>query len=124
MDAADFKDVFAAEAEEYLQALNRDLLTLENNPNDLGVLDEMFRAAHSLKGMSGTMGYQELAQFTHQMESVLDLLRAGEISANTEINNILFASLDTLAMLLEKNSFRRENTRCFSDRESIGSDCD
>lgn len=93
MDASEFKDVFAAEAHEYLQALNQYLLRLENNPDDRAALNEMFRAAHSLKGMSGTMGYQELADFTHQIESVLDLLRIGELSATEPVVNVLFRRL-------------------------------
>lgn len=102
MDASEFLDVFAAEARDYLQALSQDLLALENNPDDRSILDEMFRAAHSLKGMSGTMGFNELADFTHQMESVLDLLRTGEIQANQQITNVLFESLDNLEILLNK----------------------
>lgn len=79
MDLSSFREVFAAEARDYLQSLNEDLLNLEKNPQDHSAVDEMFRAAHSLKGMAGTMGYEELAEFTHEMESVLDLLREGEL---------------------------------------------
>ena len=108
MDTSEFKDVFEAEARDYLQALNQDLLQLENNPDDSSVLNEMFRAAHSLKGMSSTMGYQELADFTHQMESVLDLLRVGELTATEEINNILFKTIDILELLLNKTLLNQE----------------
>lgn len=108
MDTSDFKDVFEAEARDYLQALNQDLLQLENNPDDSSILNEMFRAAHSLKGMSSTMGYQELAGFTHQMESVLDLLRVGELTATEEINNILFRAIDVLELLLDKTLLNQE----------------
>mgnify|MGYP000999508835 CR=1 FL=1 len=108
MDASEFKDVFAAEAHEYLQALNQYLLRLENNPDDRAALNEMFRAAHSLKGMSGTMGYQELADFTHQIESVLDLLRIGELSATEPVVNVLFSAIDGLQTLLEKTLLEEE----------------
>lgn len=108
MDASEFKDVFAAEAHEYLQALNQYLLRLENNPDDRTALNEMFRAAHSLKGMSGTMGYQELADFTHQIESVLDLLRIGELSATEPVVNVLFSAIDGLQTLLEKTLLEEE----------------
>ncbi|HKM18340.1 MAG TPA: Hpt domain-containing protein, partial [Limnochordia bacterium] len=101
MDASEFRDVFAVEAQEYLQALNKDLLRLESNPNDRAALNDMFRAAHSLKGMSSTMGYQELADFTHQIESVLDLLRVGELSPSSSVVNILFGAFDDLQRLLE-----------------------
>ena len=56
MDTSEFKEVFAAEARDYLQSLNNDLLLLENDPTNSDILDDMFRAAHSLKGMAGTMG--------------------------------------------------------------------
>jgi len=108
MDASEFKDVFAAEAHDYLQALNEDLLTLETNPNDRNALDEMFRAAHSLKGMSSTMGYQALADFTHQMENVLDSLRGGKLVVTENVVNTLFTALDSLELLLERTLNEQE----------------
>lgn len=108
MDASEFKDVFAAEAHEYIQALNQDLLRLESNPNDRAALNDMFRAAHSLKGMSGTMGYQELADFTHHIESVLDLLRIGELTATESVVNTMFSAIDSLQNLLEKTLLEEE----------------
>lgn len=108
MDASEFKDVFAAEAHDYLQALNKDLLTLETNPNDRNALDEMFRAAHSLKGMSSTMGYQALADFTHQMENVLDSLRGGKLVVTENVVNTLFTALDSLELLLERTLNEQE----------------
>ncbi|MDI9458666.1 chemotaxis protein CheA [Candidatus Darwinibacter acetoxidans] len=102
MDISSFREVFAAEARDYLQSLNEDLLEFERNPQDQGTVDDMFRAAHSLKGMAGTMGFDELAEFTHEMESVLDLLRTGELQLTTEVINVLFRSVDTLELLLEQ----------------------
>jgi len=100
MDTGEYRDLFLAEAREYLQGLNIALLELENNPANREVLQEMFRAAHSLKGMSATMGYQQLANLTHQMENVLDFLRQGTLRANREVANILFESLDLLELLM------------------------
>lgn len=102
MDINSFKEVFAAEARDYLQSLNEDLLSFEKSPSDKGTVDDMFRAAHSLKGMAGTMGFDELAEFTHEMESVLDLLRNNELQATTDVINVLFRSVDTLEVLLEQ----------------------
>lgn len=102
MDLSSFKEVFAAEARDYLQSLNDDLLIFEKNPQDHSTVDDMFRAAHSLKGMAGTMGFDELAEFTHEMESVLDLLRTGELQPNTKVINVLFSAVDTLELLLEQ----------------------
>ncbi len=102
MDYSEYKDVFAAEAREYIQSLNDDLLHFEDNPEDSEVLAEMFRAAHSLKGMAGTMGYAELADFTHKMESVLERLRGGEVSVTQELTNLMFEAVDALETILEE----------------------
>lgn len=102
MDISSFKEVFAAEARDYLQSLNNDLLKFEKKPDDQGTVDDMFRAAHSLKGMAGTMGFDELAEFTHEMESVLDLLRTVELQPTIDVLNVLFRSVDTLEILLEQ----------------------
>ena len=102
MDISSFREVFAAEARDYLQSLNEDLLSFERNPGDKDTVDDMFRAAHSLKGMAGTMGFDVLAEFTHEMESVLDLLRNQELKPTSDVINALFAAVDTLEVLLEQ----------------------
>lgn len=102
MDLSSFREVFAAEARDYLQSLNEELLSFERNPEDESAIDNMFRAAHSLKGMAGTMGFSELAEFTHEMESVLDLLRTGELEPTTDVINVLFRAVDTLELLLDQ----------------------
>lgn len=102
MDSSEYKDVFAAEAREYIQLLNENLLQFEEDPNDPEIIAEMFRAAHSLKGMAGTMGYTEMAEFTHHMENVLDSLRNDEIAASAELVNTMFESVDALETILEE----------------------
>jgi two-component system chemotaxis sensor kinase CheA len=102
MDISSFREVFAAEARDYLQSLNEDLLSFEKNPGDKDTVDDMFRAAHSLKGMAGTMGFDVLAEFTHEMESVLDLVRNHELQPSSEVINALFGAVDTLEVLLEQ----------------------
>lgn len=102
MDTNEYKDLFLAEAREYLQVLNTALLELEHEPSNLETLQEMFRSAHSLKGMSATMGYQSLANLTHQMENVLDILRQEGMKIQTEVANLLFESLDLLDTMLER----------------------
>ena len=84
-----------------MQTLNRCLLDLEHDPNDLHVLDEIFRSAHTIKGMSATMGYAEIAELTHEMENVLDLLRKGTLKAHAEIIDTLFQCVDRLEQLVE-----------------------
>ena len=82
--------------------LNDNLLQLENGPEDLEVIAEMFRAAHSLKGMAGTMGYTELADFTHEMESVLALVREGNLPVTSELIDLLFTTVDAVESMLDE----------------------
>ena len=102
MDFSEYKDVFAAEAREHIQSLNENLLQFEQTPDDQELVAEMFRAAHSLKGMAGTMGYTQLADFTHHMENLLDALRNDEIDASQALINTLFDSVDVLELILEE----------------------
>ncbi|NLJ85124.1 MAG: chemotaxis protein CheA [Firmicutes bacterium] len=102
MDFSEYKDVFAAEAREYIQSLNENLLEFEQTPGDEGLIAEMFRAAHSLKGMAGTMGYTQVADLTHHMENLLDALRQGEVAATGDLINILFDAVDLLEIVLEE----------------------
>lgn len=93
--------MFLEESREHLQTLNNCLLDLENDPGSLAVLDEIFRSAHTIKGMSATMGFTTIAELTHEMENVLDLLRKGALLANDDITDILFKCVDTLEQLVE-----------------------
>jgi two-component system chemotaxis sensor kinase CheA len=102
MDFYEYKDVFAVEAREHIQSLNENLLQFEQTPADRELVAEMFRAAHSLKGMAGTMGYTQLADFTHHMENLLDSLRNEEIAPSQELINTLFDSVDMLELILEE----------------------
>lgn len=101
MDLNQYMGMFLEESKEHLQTLNRCLLDLEHDPNDLSVLDEIFRSAHTIKGMSATMGFTAVAELTHEMENVLDLLRKGQLKANDEIIDIVFKCVDTLEQLVE-----------------------
>ena len=101
MDVNQYLGIFLEEAREHLQTLNKCLLDLEHDPNDLHVLDEIFRSAHTIKGMSATMGYTEIAELTHEMENVLDLLRKGTLKAHADIIDTLFQCVDRLEQLVE-----------------------
>jgi two-component system chemotaxis sensor kinase CheA len=96
----EYKDLFLAEAHEYLQNMTECLLELEKEPTALEKLTEMFRAAHSLKGMSGTMGYELIMKLTHEMESLLDRLRSGETAVNTDLANLLFETVDLVQLMI------------------------
>ncbi len=96
MDMNQYMQIFIEESEDNLQSLNDNLLNLEKNPDNLEILNEIFRIAHTLKGMSGTMGYTKMQDLTHNAENVLSEIRNGKIKVTTELIDILFESLDAL----------------------------
>ncbi|OCA90239.1 chemotaxis protein CheA [Bacillus sp. FJAT-27986] len=101
MDLDQYLEVFIEESKEHLQTCNELLLELEKNPDDVMIVHEIFRSAHTLKGMSATMGFDDLARLTHQMENVLDEIRNQRIKVNTDILDIVFLAVDDLeAMVL------------------------
>jgi two-component system chemotaxis sensor kinase CheA len=96
MEMSQYLEIFIEESKEHLQAVNDHLLVLEKNPNDLSIVNEIFRSAHTLKGMSATMGYEDLASLTHQMENVLDGIRNQKIFVTPEIVDVVFQSVEDL----------------------------
>ncbi len=96
MDMSQYLEIFIEESKEHLQNMNQSLLELEIDSTKLGLLNEIFRVAHTLKGMSGTMGFSRVASLTHEMENVLQSLRSNELKINEGIIDILFECLDTL----------------------------
>ncbi len=96
----EYRDLFLAEAGEHLQNMTDRMLELEKDPTATEHLTEMFRAAHSLKGMSGTMGYELIMELTHEMESLLDKLRSGEIAVETGLINLLFEAVDLVQLMI------------------------
>jgi two-component system chemotaxis sensor kinase CheA len=102
MDMAQYLDVFLEECKEHLGNLNQQLLVLEKNAGDLAALNEIFRAAHTLKGMSSTMGYEDLADLTHHMEDVLSDLKEGQLQADSHVVDILFQCLDRAQLIIDQ----------------------
>ncbi|MHB1416990.1 MAG: chemotaxis protein CheW [Chloroflexota bacterium] len=101
--------VFLQEAEEQIDLLDTDTLTLERGERGPQLLQEMFRAAHTLKGSSAAIGHQRMAGLTHAMESVFDRLRQGNISVRTEMIDTLLDCLDALRGLREEIANREES---------------
>lgn len=96
MDMNQYMEIFIDESKEHLQSMNQVLLELENNMSDVQHVNEIFRVAHTIKGMSGTMGFTKVADLTHEMENVLHLVRTKEIDVNSYIIDILFECFDSL----------------------------
>ncbi|MDQ8055443.1 chemotaxis protein CheA [Bacillus velezensis] len=101
MDMNQYLDVFIDESKEHLQTCNEKLLLLEKDPADLQLVHDIFRAAHTLKGMSATMGYTDLAHLTHLMENVLDAIRNGEMPVTSDWLDVLFEALDHLEEMVQ-----------------------
>ncbi|WP_394187395.1 chemotaxis protein CheW [Paenisporosarcina quisquiliarum] len=102
MEMSQYLEMFIEESKEHLQACNENLLELEKNPSDLRIVNEIFRSAHTLKGMSATMGYEDTADLTHKMENVLDAIRNEKIVVSTAILDVVFTAVDHLeAMVMD-----------------------
>ena len=101
MEMNQYLTMFIDESREHLQTMNENLLELENNPDDIDIVHNIFRSAHTLKGMSATMGFEDLASLTHEMENVLDLVRNGKLKMDTDITDVLFQCFDSLEAMVE-----------------------
>lgn len=101
MDTSQYLELFIDETKEHLQSLNEHILELEKEPEDADTINEIFRAAHTLKGMAGTMGYTRMQRLTHDLENVFQEIRNGNMKANAKLIDILFRGLDALEGYLE-----------------------
>ena len=101
MDVSQYLEIFIDETKEHLQNLNEQLLILESEPENENTINEIFRAAHSLKGMAGTMGYKRMQKLTHNMENVFSEIRNGKMKVKSELVDVLFRGLDALESYLE-----------------------
>ncbi len=100
-DMSEYKEMYAVEAAEHLQSMNDALLSLEKDTKNSETINVMFRAAHTLKGMSATMGYSNIAELTHDMENLMDRVRKNEMVLDTAAIDMLFEVLDALEKMVE-----------------------
>lgn len=101
MDMNQYLSMFIDESNDHLQSLNESMMGLEANPEDISIVQVIFRSAHTLKGMAATMGFEDLASLTHQMENVLDLVRNNKLRMQDFIFDTLFKSLDALESMVQ-----------------------
>ncbi|CAM3441302.1 MULTISPECIES: chemotaxis protein CheA [Saccharibacillus] len=101
MDMNQYLSMFIDESNDHLQSLNEKMLELEGSPEDISIVQVIFRSAHTLKGMAATMGFEDLAALTHQMENVLDLVRNDKLKMQNFIFDTLFKSLDALDAMVQ-----------------------
>ncbi len=96
MDVSQYLSVFLDEAKEHLQSLNDNIMVLEQDPENEDCINEIFRSAHSMKGMAGTMGYTRMQNLTHDMEDVFSDVRAGKIKIKSSDIDVLLQCLDAI----------------------------
>ncbi|WP_368775050.1 chemotaxis protein CheW [Bacillus aerius] len=101
MDVNQYLDIFLDESREHLQTCNEKLLELEKNPTDLQLVNDIFRAAHTLKGMSATMGFDDMAQLTHHLENMFDAIRNEQMIVTPESMDTMFEALDHLEAMVQ-----------------------
>ncbi|KEH98559.1 chemotaxis protein CheA [Clostridium botulinum] len=104
MDTSQYLSMFLEESIDNLQTLNESLLELEQEPDNIDKLNEIFRVAHTIKGMAATMGFNEMAELTHKMEDVLSQFRDGNLKVTQEVVTVLFKCLDTLEQMVNNIS--------------------
>lgn len=104
MDTSQYMSMFLEEAMDNLQTLNDSLLQLEQEPDNIDKLNEIFRVAHTIKGMAATMGFNEMAELTHKMEDVLSEFRTGQLNVTQNVVTVLFKCLDTLEQMVNNIS--------------------
>lgn len=117
MDVSQYLEIFIDETKEHLQNLNTSILELEQEPDNMDTINEIFRAAHSLKGMAGTMGYKRMQTLTHDMENVFSEVRNGTIKVTPEIIDVLFQILDALDEYL--NNIQASADEGTNDNENL-----
>lgn len=100
MDMNQYLDMFIEESKEHLQAINTNLLLLETDPQSIQIVNEIFRSAHTLKGMAATMGFEDMTSLTHEAENVLDLIRNNKCKINSDIMDVIFQSVDLIETMV------------------------
>ncbi|SCZ78444.1 chemotaxis protein CheA [Pseudobutyrivibrio xylanivorans] len=101
MDVSQYLDIFIDETSGHIQSLSDNIMELEKEPDNKDVVNEIFRAAHSLKGMAGTMGFKKMQHLTHDMENVFQEVRNDNVKVNSALIDILFKCLDAIENYLE-----------------------
>ncbi|MCR4685283.1 MAG: chemotaxis protein CheA [Lachnospiraceae bacterium] len=117
MDVSQYLEIFLDETSEHLQSLSDQLMILENEPENEDTINEIFRAAHSLKGMAGTMGYKRMQNLTHDMENVFSEVRNGKMKVSSHLIDVLFQALDALEEY--KNTIQETQDEGTNDNEAI-----
>ncbi len=117
MDVSQYLEIFIDESDEHLQTLSDCIMVLEKEPENMDTINEIFRAAHSLKGMAGTMGFKRMQRLTHDMENVFQEVRSDKIKVNSAMIDLLFKCLDAIEGYL--NNIKESSDEGTEDNELI-----
>lgn len=109
-DNSVYRDLFFEETDENLAVLNREVLQLEQHPEDTQIIDAIFRAAHTLKSMAATMGYDKMATVTHTVETIFELVKNNQLAVTTALVSLIFETLDTLTQLVDDLRSERDES--------------
>jgi two-component system chemotaxis sensor kinase CheA len=109
VDPARYAELFLTESQDNLSAINHALLELERNPTAREPVGALFRAVHTVKGMSATMGYTVVAELSHELETLMDLVRRGERAVTSALMDTLFGAADTLERAIERSVAGRDD---------------
>lgn len=101
MGTTDYLGVFLDESREHIESLYEQFLNLEKNPDEKEIIDEIFRSAHTLKGMAATMGYDDLSNLTHKLENVFDAIKQEKVFAEPSMIDVMFEATDMLNEMVE-----------------------
>jgi two-component system chemotaxis sensor kinase CheA len=116
LDMEKLKETFFIECAEHVATMESSILEMEENPHDEELMGELFRAAHSLKGNSGCLGYMDINGFTHVLETVLEKVKEGELEWSEELTSVMLDSVDATKLLIDA---AREERDCTADVEEI-----
>ncbi|WP_156288232.1 chemotaxis protein CheA [Oceanobacillus salinisoli] len=115
METDQYLDMFLDESREHLQAVNDNILKLEKQPENIDIVHEIFRSAHTLKGMAATMGFEDIASLTHKMENVLDQIRNYQLTVTTEVIDVIFIAIEYLEDMVQSIGDGKDGKRDVSE---------
>jgi len=115
VDLTQYLDLFLAEAREHLESLSEHLLRLEKEPENKEIINEIFRSAHTLKGMAATMGFEQITELTHEMENALSLLKEEKVRVTPEVIDVLLRCVDLLEVMVRDLKEGKSESRFFQD---------
>src|SRR5680860_1441335 len=119
VDLGEFLEFYLLDSSEQIERLGAGLLQLEKEGENIGLINDLFRSAHSLKGASGTMGFTPIVALTHAAEDLLDRLRQGKLAVSLEMIDILLSVTDRVKAMLAQVEKRLEISVVFEDLVSL-----